>query len=60
MTRSILSGYGFLNMFEHNRNLPKVLKCFIYGKKDVAFPQKYLNEKAIYYCYKNKLEAPYH
>lgn len=51
MARSILSGVGFKDMFEYNRKLPKVLKCIIFGRKDVVFPEGYLSEKAIFYTY---------
>lgn len=47
---------GFKEMFEYNRNLPKVLKCFIFGRKDAIFPENMINEKVVYYSYKDKFE----
>jgi hypothetical protein len=50
---------GFKEMFEYIRNIPNVLKCFIYGKKDAQFLDLYLHEKAIFFTYKNKFEPTY-
>jgi len=41
--RSVKQGMGFKEMFVLNRNWPKVLKCFIYGRKDTVFPADLLN-----------------
>ena len=49
----------FRTMFEMNRNLPNVLKLICYGKKDHFFTEDLLSEKAIHYCYKNKLNPTY-
>lgn len=55
--RSVKQGMGFKEMFVLNRNWPKVLKCFIYGRKDTVFPADLLNQKAIFYCYKNRINS---
>jgi hypothetical protein len=60
VAKSVISGFGFKDMFEYNRDLPKVLKCFIMGRKDLAIPERLLNEKAIYYCYQHQLDDLYH
>jgi hypothetical protein len=46
-------------MFDKMRNLPKVLKCFIFGRKDDIMLEDLLNEKALHYCYSARLETPY-
>lgn len=49
----------FEDMFVKVRNLPKVLKCFVYGRKDLIFPETFISEKMVYYCYENKFEPQY-
>jgi hypothetical protein len=46
-------------MFENNRNFPKVLKCFIYGRKDTIFLEEVIDEKVVHYSYANKFDAQY-
>lgn len=53
------SGEGFRNLFAKHRNLYKVLKCFIFGKKDIIFPEDMINEKVIYYSYTHKFDEGY-
>lgn len=46
-------------MFDYMRNLPKVLKLFLYGSKDRIFPEHLIHEKALYYSYVNTLDPEY-
>jgi hypothetical protein len=57
--RCYKSGRGFQEIFEDLRKLPNVLKCFIFGRKDIVFPEDKINEKVAFYSYKNKFEPSY-
>lgn len=48
-------GLGFDDMLVYIRRWFPVLKCFIYGRQDNRIPEQYLNQTAIYYCHKRKL-----
>lgn len=50
---------SFQTMFDYMRNLPKVLKLFLYGSKDRIFPQHLIHEKTVYYSYVNKFDPEY-
>ena len=46
--------YG--ELFEMARQYPKIVKLLIYGQNDTIFETVLLNEKSIFYTYKNKPE----
>lgn len=52
-------GLGFDDMLTYIRRWFPVLKCFIYGRNDNRIPEPYLNQTAIYYCHKRKLDDTY-
>lgn len=49
----------FADLFSIQRKWPKILKCFIYGRKDAILNEELLSEKAVHYTYVDKFEESY-
>ena len=58
MTKSLKSDI-LPHIFDHTRNMPNVLKLIVFGDKDNLVTEDLLSEKAIFYCYKKKLDPEY-
>ena len=48
---------GYNELFKVAEGYPNILKLFIYGRRDTLFETRLINEKVIFYSYKNKMDS---